>query len=211
MKYIIDNKEYEVVVTRKNNKNTYIRVKEDMKIYVSTNYFVTKRQVIHILNRNIDYLRTIVGKLERKLEKHNFFYYLGHKYDIIILSGSDVLVMDSMIYVDSFDVLQKWYKKQAMILFQQRLDFIYSRFEESIPYPKLRVRKMKTRWGVCNRKNTTVTLNLDLLQYDISKVDYVIVHELSHFVHFNHSASFWDVVHKYCPEYKQIKKALKDE
>lgn len=211
MKYIIDQEEYEVVVSKKNNKNTYIRVKEDMKIYVSTNYFVTKRQIINVLDKNQEYLRKVIATIKRKSEKQNFFYYLGKKYDIIILSGSLVSIMDSVIYVDNMDALDRWYKKEATRIFKERLDLIYPMFTENIPYPKLRIRKMKTRWGVCNRKNMTVTLNLDLLKYDISKVDYVIVHELSHFVHFDHSSLFWSVVGKYCPNYKQIKKELKNE
>lgn len=211
MKYIIDKEEYEVVITRKNNKNTYIRIKEDMKIYVSTNYFVTNGQVKKILDRNIEYLKNTIPKVERKKEKTDFFYYLGHKYDIIIMPGEDVSVIDNIIYVDSLDKLEKWYLKEAKKIFQERLDAIYPMFEERIPYPKLRIRKMKTRWGVCNRKNMTVTLNLELMKYDLTKVDYVIVHELSHFVHFNHSKSFWNTVSKYCPKYKQIKKELKEE
>ena len=211
MKYIIDDNEYEVVISKKNNKNTYIRVKEDMKIYVSTNYFVTKRQIKDVLDRNIDYLRKTIKKVERKKEKIDFFYYLGNKYDIIIMPGSDVTIIENTIYVESIDKLQKWYKKEARKLFQERLDYIYPKFSEDIPYPKLRIRKMTTRWGVCNRKNLTVTLNLDLMKYDITKLDYVIVHELSHFVHFNHSSAFWNVVEKYCPKYKQIKKELKEE
>jgi len=211
MKYIIDNQEYEVVINRKNNKNTYIRIKEDMKIYVSTNYLVTNRQVKTILDRNIEYLRKTIPKVERKQEKINFFYYLGNKYDIIIMPGSDVSILGGIIYVDSLEKLEKWYIKQAKKLFEERLDIIYPMFQEKIPYPKLRIRKMKTRWGVCNKKNMTVTLNLDLLKYDTTKVDYVIVHELSHFIHFNHSKSFWNTVEKYCPRYKQIKKELKEE
>lgn len=210
MKYIIDGNEYEVIIQRKNNKNTYIRVKEDMKIYVTTNYFVTKKQVKQVLDRNIDYLRKVIPKVERKKEKSDFFYYLGNKYDIIIMPGTDVSIMGQIIYTDNMETLEKWYKKKALELFKERLDYIYPMFIEDIPYPKLRIRKMKTRWGVCNRKNTTITLNLDLMKYDISKLDYVIVHELSHFVHFNHSTSFWNVVCKYCPKYKQIKKELKE-
>lgn len=210
MKYIIDGNEYEVIINKKNNKNTYIRVKEDMKIYVSTNYFVTKKQIKSLLDRNIDYLRKVISKMERKKEKIDFFYYLGNKYDIIIMPGYDVSIMDNIIYVESIDVLEKWYKSQAMKLFQERLDYIYPQFIEKIPYPKIRVRKMKTRWGVCNRKNNTITLNLDLMKYDITKLDYVIIHELSHFVHFDHSKLFWDVVLKYCPTYKQIKRELKE-
>ena len=165
MKYNIDNVDYEIVINKKNNKNTYIRFKEDMKIYVSTNYFVTKKQIVKMLDENIDYLRSIISKVERKQEKNELFYYLGNKYDIIIMPGSDVNIMDSIIYVDSHDYLQKWYKKQAENLFKERLDYNYSLFEEKIPYPKLRIRNMKTRWGVCNRKNNTVTLNFELIKY----------------------------------------------
>ncbi len=211
MKYNIDDIEYEVVISKRNNKNTYIRLKDDMKIYVSTNYFVTKIQIKKMLDENIDYLRKMISKVERKNEKKDFFYYLGNKYDIIIMPGSGVNIMGNIIYTDSLEHLQKWYKKNAEILFKEHLDLIYPKFIEKIPYPNLKIRKMKTRWGVCNRKSNTVTLNLELMRYDTTKLDYVIVHELSHFVHFDHSCSFWNTVRKYCPNFKQIKKELKDE
>lgn len=69
---------------------------------------------------------------------------------------------------------------------------------------------MKTRWGVCNRKDNSVTLNSELIRYEADKLDYVIIHELSHFVHFNHSKNFWNLVSKYCPNYKQARKDLKE-
>ena len=69
---------------------------------------------------------------------------------------------------------------------------------------------MKTRWGVCNRRDLSVTLNFNLIKYDLSALDYVIVHELSHFVHFDHSKEFWNTVGKYYPEYKKITKMLKE-
>ena len=69
---------------------------------------------------------------------------------------------------------------------------------------------MKTRWGVCNRRDNSVTLNSELIKYDLTKLDYVIVHELSHFIHFNHSKSFWNLVEKYSPNYKKIRKDLKE-
>ena len=69
---------------------------------------------------------------------------------------------------------------------------------------------MKTRWGVCNKVSKTITLNSDLIRYSFDKLDYVIVHELSHFIHFNHSTSFWSLVQKYCPNYKKIRKEMRD-
>ena len=53
---------------------------------------------------------------------------------------------------------------------------------------------MKTRWGVCNRSNNTITLNSELLKKEITLLDYVIVHEMCHFKHPNHSKDFWNEV-----------------
>ena len=70
---------------------------------------------------------------------------------------------------------------------------------------------MSTRWGVCNKKNKTITLNLELIKKDIKYLDYVIVHELCHFIHFDHSKEFWNLVSKYCPNYKQLRKEMRDD
>lgn len=69
---------------------------------------------------------------------------------------------------------------------------------------------MTSRWGVCNIKNHNVTLNSELSKYDINALDYVIVHELSHFIHHNHSKDFWLLVGKYYPNYKNIRKMLRN-
>ena len=211
MKYKINNQEYDVVIIKKNNKNTYIRVKEDMKIYVTTNYLVNKSYIKNILDNNIDYLEKMLSKRKQDQEKEESFYYLGNIYDIIYVSSIDNLeIVENKIYVKNSKELEKWYKKQIINLFQERLEINYKNFKENIPYPNLKIRNMKTRWGVCNRKTNTITLNSGLIKYDITKLDYVIIHELSHFIHFNHSKNFWNLVSKYSPNYKQIRKELRD-
>jgi len=84
------------------------------------------------------------------------------------------------------------------------------KFEENIPDPDLKIRRMKTRWGVCNVNKKVVTLNLELYRYDMKCLDYVIIHELAHFLVQNHSKEFWGVVEKYCPNYKEYRRMLKD-
>ena len=210
MKYQIDNEEYNVTIERKNNKNTYIRVKEDLTIYVTTNYLVTDKKVISILDKNYNFLKKAIKQQKSALTKKEKFYLLGEVYDVIIMPNKKVEIVGNNIYVSSKDYLEKWLKKEINKLFSSRLDYIYNLYEEKIPYPSLRIRKMKTRWGVCNRKTNTVTLNSDLVRYSIDKLDYVIVHELSHFRYFNHSRNFWVQVSKYCPDYKKIRKDLKN-
>jgi len=90
------------------------------------------------------------------------------------------------------------------------LDYCYQNFSRKIPYPKLRIRKMTSRWGVCNYKDIVVTLNLELMKRDLSCLDYVIYHELSHLVEANHSAKFWKVVEENCPDYKKIRRTMKN-
>ena len=208
MKYVIDEVEYNVNIIKKNNKNTYIRIRNN-EIYITTNYFVSKSYIKQLLDNNYSIIKKMIEKENKKIEKNNNFYFLGKKYDVIYVNYNDIEISADKIFVKSEEYLNKWLKKQIEIIFKERLDYIYNLYVEKIPYPKLRIRKMKTRWGVCNRSNNTVTLNSELIKYGYEQIDYVIVHELSHFIHFDHSKNFWLQVSKYCKNYKEIRKSLK--
>ncbi len=211
MKYLIDGKEYEVVIIKKRNKNSYIRVKEDLKIYVTTSYLNNKDYIKRMLDDNYSSLVKMIEKRIISNQKNGMFFYLGKSYDIIEVSIMDnIEIEDGKIYTQSKALLNKWYKKQIETIFNERFNYIYSIFDENITRPKLKIRAMKTRWGVYNKSNHSVTLNSHLIEYSIEKLDYVIIHELSHIIHFDHSASFWQLVAKYCPNYKKIRKELKE-
>lgn len=206
----IDEKKYNVEVIKKNNKNTYIKVKDDLTICITTNYFMRKSDIKDILYKEEDYLKKMIFKVKNRIEKEKEFYYLGEIYDIIIVPFNDVKVEENKIFVKSEEELQKWLKKQMKKIFTERLEFCYNLFEEKIPFPPLKIRTMKTRWGVCNKKNLSITLNSKLIRYDINVIDYVIIHELSHFVHFDHSKAFWKTVEKYKKDYKKYANMLKE-
>lgn len=209
--YKLNGEKYKVVVIKKNNKNTYIKIKDDMTIYITTNYLTSKWQIKSLLNAEKEYLEKAMINVKRKYEKEQEFYYLGKKYDIIILSLKIVEIEDDKIYVQSFELLEKWLKKEIKKIFSERLSYNYDLFDEKIPFPKLKIRKMKTRWGVCNKRDNSITLNSKLIRYSLDEIDYVIIHELSHFVHFDHSKQFWNTVEKYMPNYKKSIKVLKEQ
>ena len=121
-----------------------------------------------------------------------------------------MLINNDKIYTKDEKAFNKYFTKYIKNIYSERLDYWYNIFEENIPYPNLKIRKMTSRWGVCNIKNHNVTLNLELSKYDISALDYVIVHELSHFIHHNHSKDFWLLVGKHYPNYKDIRKMLRN-
>ena len=201
----INNKEYNVIIKKKKIKNTYLRIDENENIVITTNHLTPNYMIKNFIESNINYI-------EKKISKkvNNDFYYLGVKYDIVINENiKDIIITDDTIYVKNETYLTKWLDKQTQVVFEARLKEKYNTFSEKIKFPGLKIRKMKTRWGVCNIKGY-ITLNSNLIKYSTDVIDYVIVHELSHFVHFNHSKDFWDLVYQNCPNYKECKKTLKE-
>ena len=211
MKLNVDGKYYDIVVEKKNsNRNTYIRVKSDMTILVTAGRFVTNKAIEELIENNYDKIVKMINSQEKKKENNEGFYYLGKRYDIIYVEYCDISFGNEKVFLNKkFDV-DKWYKTQAKRIFLEHLDKIYERFSKKIPYPELRIRKMTSRWGVCNTRTKTVTLNLELIKRDTKYLDYVIVHELSHLIHGNHSASFWSLVEENMPEYKIYRKEMKE-
>ena len=208
MNVIVDDLEREVFITRKNNKNSYLKVGEDLNIYITTNYLTSDKYILDLINNNTKYIVKMTNLFRKKKELDKHFYYLGKKYDIIYFNESDILLGREKIFINKeFDV-DKWYLKQAKEVFNKELQSIYKQFPINIPNPTLTIRKMKTKWGVCNVKTNRITLNLELIKKDIKYLDYVIVHELSHLIYPNHSKDFWNLVSVLTPNYKELRKEM---
>ena len=207
MIYTYNNINYPIVIIRKDNKNTYLRVK-DGKIIVTTNYFVGNSKVKKLIEDNASFINKNLDKYNNRLSDTSFKLF-GKNYDIVYgLPNTEI--SDNKIYTTDDKTFSKYLFKYINSVYQDRLNYWYNLFEEKIPIPNLKIRKMTSRWGVCNIKNHNVTLNLELSKYNMECLDYVIVHELSHFVYPNHSKEFWNLVSKYYLDYKKIRKELKN-
>ncbi len=211
MKLKINGTNYNVIIEKKRSThNTYIRVTKDLDIKVTTNLFTTTNYIEKLINENYN---RIVDMLEVQLTKkrnNDGFYYLGKKYDIVYMNVPDLTFGENKIFIPKDFDIDKWYKKQAKTIFQSHLDENYSHFTKKIPHPTLRIRKMTSRWGVCNIKTHVITINLELIKRDLKFLDYVIIHELSHLIHGDHSASFWHLVEQNMPEYKKYREEMKE-
>lgn len=95
---------------------------------------------------------------------------------------------------------------------RQRLQAVYPSFHAfDIPYPELKLRKMKRCWGTCQVQTALITMNTKLIHAPLSCTDYILAHELSHLVEPNHSAAFYQVLEHAYPNWRGQKMLLSDQ
>jgi predicted metal-dependent hydrolase len=210
MQVELGNNLVDVIIEHKNNKNLYIRIKEDLKMYVTCNKYLSNQEIMHIIKTNEKSLLRMYNHELKINDKKDYYYFLGDKYTLVIDETVKVPeVKDDLIIVKDDKMLNKFYKVACQRIFQTRLDMMALKFD-NIPEYHLKIRKMTSRWGVCNRGNNNITLNSELIKKDLTLLDYVCTHELSHFLEANHSAKFWLEVGKRYPNYKEARKALRE-
>ena len=96
-------------------------------------------------------------------------------------------------------LVETWLRQQAQALFAERVAFWASRM--TLFPASIKVKSFRRKWGCCDSK-AEVRFNWLLIMAPDTVIDYVIIHELAHLQHMNHSAAFWSLVSRFCPEYK---------
>ena len=99
---------------------------------------------------------------------------------------------------------KEWYKICVLESFSQQVEYLYQKFAKyNIDKPTVVYKNMKTRWGTCNIDKKIVTLNLHLAKVDKFLTEYVICHELTHFIYRNHNNDFYSFLTSMIPDWKQ--------
>ena len=210
MQVLLDKKLVNVLVEHKPNKNLYIRVTDNLELLITCNKRVSESEILNIINRNSKSLIKMYNRKIKELDNNSIFYYLGSPYTIIYNKEiKKYYIEEDCIIVKDEKMLNKFYAEECIRIFNKEIEKYKTMFSY-FPKLSLKVRKMKTRWGVCNRGNNTITLNSELLKKDIRLIDYVVVHELSHFKEANHSDKFWHEVSVRYPNYKEARKELNE-
>lgn len=202
--YII---EYEVI--RKDNKNLYFRIDENCKLVITAPKFIEDEEIRNLITKNSSaILKMYEDALERQ-ERNSLFWYLGKSYEVTFDNRiTEIKFEDNKITCHNEEALNKFYNDECLRVFNEEIDICKNCFSE-LPEFSLKIRKMRTRWGVCNTRTKTITLNSELLKKDISLIDYVIIHEMTHFFEGNHGKHFWELVSMAIPDYKERRKKLR--
>jgi hypothetical protein len=199
-----------VVVEKKRNKNMYFRFSDASTLHVTCPHLTPSSYILSCIKKNIVSLSRMQLKAQRNDESDEYFCFKGKRYiRVFDESYKDVSFDDEFVYAKDQASLDKYIKKYIKEYFYDEVYYIKQYFN-NIPDFKLRIRKMTTRWGVCNRTDKVVTLNSELIKRTKEELDYVIIHELCHFYEGNHSSKFWEHVSRYCPNYKYFRKTMKE-
>lgn len=111
------------------------------------------------------------------------------------------------ISIARLEALNRRYRDAAQQYIPMRAAY-YQQFLD-VDYQKITIRDQKTRWGSCSSKGT-LSFNFRLMLAPPPVLDYVVVHELCHLIHMNHSKDFWNAVGSIIPNYKESRKWLRD-
>ena len=207
---ILNNEEVSIKIIHKNNKNIYFRFDEKGCLVVSAPIRISDKKILKLIKENEKSLVKMMKRKEAKIDNPNEIRILGLKYELK-LDGNipKITIEDGIIYASSKEKIEAYLKNITKQIFIEEINKVL-KIMPNIPKFTLKIRKMKTRWGVCNYAKMTVTLNSELIKYERSIIDYVIIHEFSHFTHHNHSKEFWNLVGKYYPDYKTARKELRE-
>ena len=118
---------------------------------------------------------------------------------------SNCLFIEETDYQQSVKQLRKWIRQQAWQLLPTMLENV-SR-ETGLSYNKITIRSQKTRWGSCSSRGT-ISLNDQLLFVSQANAEYLMIHELCHTRHMNHSRKFWGLVESHCADYRKHEDTL---
>ena len=114
MKLEINGNYYDVIIEKKSsNRNTYIRVKKDLTILVTTSRFTTNMTIKRLLKDNYDKIVKMLEVQLKKKENNEGFYYLGKKYEIVYVDDEGISFDEDKVYFNKEFDIYKWYKKQA--------------------------------------------------------------------------------------------------
>ena len=143
--------------------------------------------------------------------------FLGNNYTLCIEQGANkIQLKGDVFYIRNKQLtdpslkkqLDRWLLVQAKAVLPQKVQYWAKIMGLEGKLSGVRFRKTKTQWGHCTRKGI-VQLNQLILLTPLDVIDYLIIHELSHLKHLNHSKRFWKLVAKYCPDYSNAEIWLK--
>ena len=233
--FIIKGRQINCEIKRSRRKTVALYVYPDKRVEIRMPLLFSVDEIEPFLIKHSRWLFNRLDLPEKKpIEPKKFVsgelhYFLGKQYPIeIVASDKNSVVFDNEKIVirqrvdkstsqqvnlsksvSVSDLLDRWYLEQAKRVFQEiSIPLVESMKKYNVAPKSFAIKKMKTRWGSCSSKGN-INLNLHLIKLPEQCIKEVILHELCHLVHFNHSKDFYALMTAEMPDWKVWKKEIK--
>ncbi len=216
-------------LTRKKVKNLNLRVHRDGSVAVSANSRVTLEYIEDFLRSRADFIFKAlnhyaeienISAAQKQYVDGESFRVLGHDLRLKVLRGAKNEVKNDGVFItlrvkDPFDtgmkerVFRKWLAAVCRETVTKLCEAVYPKFKKyGIDFPEIKFRNMVSRWGSCTPGRKTLTFSYALATVPVSCIEYVVMHEFTHFLHLNHSPDFYRQLAVFMPDWRERKKLL---
>jgi len=224
----------EYQLTRKKVKNINLKISKDKTITICANNKISIKRLEKLINSKrewIDYSLNKIDMYQKQNEKNVPIEYVsgeelkiqGMQYKLLVLENkkNKVEIEENVIYLYTPDIsiykekkkiIDKLIKSKAEELFEESLNKILDIISVyGVKKPQMKIRKMKSRWGSCNRTKQIITINFELVKAPKECLEYVMLHELIHFLVAGHNKIFYNYMTILMPDWKARKKMLNEQ
>ncbi|MFT4693140.1 MAG: putative metal-dependent hydrolase [Francisella sp.] len=216
-------------ITYKKVKNIKLSISRDGEINITSPIGVSQKEIHNLLESKKKWIQKHQHKISANqkfnyekysLDHNSYVYFLGRACTVqlveskqnIVTESDDVVsfyINQSVINNQEFKLLllEEFYRDRADIILNNLVAKYLKITNQEIE--RVTIKKTKTRWGSCNYVKKTINLNFNLVLRDIDAIEYVVLHEIAHLTHPNHSREFYIYIHSYMPDWKAREKKLK--
>ena len=205
-------------IIRSNRKTLSISINESAELIVRAPNRISNQKIQDFINEKENWITRnqslVKARVEERGKNKNLLLYLGTLFPLktdneakkIYFNGKEFLA-DLQNEEKTNKSLKNWYKNKFKEVAVPRL--FYFAKKHNLQVNQVRIKEQRTLWGSCSSRNN-INLNFLLIMAPLRVIDYVIIHELVHTIHKNHSANFWNAVEAIMPNYKEAKHWLKE-
>jgi predicted metal-dependent hydrolase len=210
-------------IVRSRRKSIAVEIDENAELIVRAPNWVSQKFINTFLKEKEAWIQKHLmsalvrqkAKPTREYKEGETFFYLGEPYTLSIIDSPQyrLFLADQRFVLSPFyanqarQEFEKWYKKQALKVLQERVDFYATQHQFS--YASIRLNQARRQWGSCAPDNR-LSFTWRLIMAPLFVIDSVVVHELVHTKVKNHSAKFWQEVYRIFPAYEKASRWMNE-
>ena len=208
------------IILRTHRRSLCLTITKDGSLVVRAPVRMNMNDILRYIQEKENWINTKQEEIQKRLcinkdvLTYEKFLFLGKKYMLKKITGikkielsEDALLVPNLENYDLFPKIKKWYIKQSDKILKERLEYFADIMQ--IDYSSVSLCNSKTRWGSCDNYRN-IKLNFRLIMLPHKAIDFVLIHELTHIIEFNHSKEFYKIIQTIMPTYKLQQKVLKD-